>query len=179
MRSLALLLSVVSAHAAQLTWDELRHPDVVGYIIHYGPDPISPSQHVPVGNVTTTRVDGLPLGSTIYFRCTAHDEFFQESGPSNQVSFVVPIPPVPDPTPDPMESPDGTKATTIVDLAGNVWTLGTAGQVLQNGVRMGNRRGQLYKYLSSIVYVLGINNNWYEWSGSNWIRLGKTEPENE
>jgi hypothetical protein len=179
MRSIALFLSIVSAPAAQLTWDELRHPDVVGYLLHYGPDPASPSQHVSVGNVTTATIDGLPIGSTIYFRCTAHDEFFAESGPSNQVSFVVPIPPTPDPTPEPTESPDGTKDTTITDALGNIWTLGVGGQILQNGVRIGNRRGQIYKYLSGIVYALGINGNWYEWSGSHWIRLGKTEPQNE
>jgi hypothetical protein len=93
---LAIILSLATSHAVQLIWDPLNHPDVDGYILHYGLNPITLNQHVSIGNVTTAAVEDLPVGNTIYFVCTAHATTGEESGPSNQVAYVVPIPtPVP------------------------------------------------------------------------------------
>ena len=120
---IGILFSLATSHAVQLSWDRLNYPDVAGYILHYGPDAQAPSQHVPIANVTTTEVTGLPIGSTIYFTCTARTATGVESGPSNQVAYVVaaptptpvptPIPtPVPTPTPEPTVSPTPTPEPT-------------------------------------------------------------------
>ena len=104
---LALLISIVSAAAVELSWDAVDHPEVYGYLLHYGPDPAAPSQHVAVGKVTSSQVEGLPIGSTIYFTCTAHNAAGAESRPSNQVSYTVPMPtPTVAPTPAPTLAPD-------------------------------------------------------------------------
>lgn len=91
---------------------------------------------------------------------------------SGGVSIPTPIP-VPTPTPTP--SPDGFKGTSVVDSEGKKWTLGTNRETLRDGVQMGGGQGSQYKYLTSIVYTLGIDSNWYKWSGT-WLFVGAQEP---
>jgi hypothetical protein len=110
---LAILLSLATSQAVQLSWDRLNHPDVVGYILHFGPDAQAPSQHVAVANVLTTNINGLPIGSTIYFRCAARTAAGLESGTSNQVAYLVPMP-TPTPVPTPIPTPTPTPAPTPV-----------------------------------------------------------------
>lgn len=93
-------------------------------------------------------------------------------------TIATPAPaPTPSPTPSPTQtpSPDNTKAVSIVDSQGAVWTLGPQKQTLKNGVQAGGGQGSVYKYSSQVVYVLGMDNNWYKWSGS-WSFVGSQEP---
>lgn len=78
-------------------------------------------------------------------------------------------------TPTVQPSPDGTKAVTITDSQGGVWTLGPNKETLRNGNRMGNGSASVYKYLNSTVYALSGDNNWYKW-GTSWVSVGPTEP---
>lgn len=73
-------------------------------------------------------------------------------------------------------SPDGTKASTIVDSQGATWTLGPERQTLRDGVQVGKGAGTTYKYLTSLVNVLGINDRWYKWTGTDWSDIGTQEP---
>lgn len=97
--------------------------------------------------------------------------------PAPQPSDPTPTQPVPS-TP----SPDGTKATSIVDKDGGVWTIGPNKETLREGKQQGGGQGTIYKYLDKTVYVLGdiampeSEKNWYKWSGSSWPSVGKTEP---
>lgn len=83
----------------------------------------------------------------------------------------IPLPTEPVKTP----SPDGTKGATIIDSQLAVWTIGAQKQTLRNGTQAGGGQGTLYKYASQTVYVLGMDSNWYKWSGS-WSSVGPTEP---
>lgn len=88
-----------------------------------------------------------------------------------------PIPPTPAPTPTAPKppSPDGTKAVSIVDSTGSIWTL-DAQKTLRDGVHVGAGFGSIYKWLGGVVYVLGTNNWWYKWTGSSWVSVSLQEP---
>lgn len=92
----------------------------------------------------------------------------------------VPTQPTPTPTPEPVKVPslDGTKATTIVDGQGATWTIGAQKETLRNGAQAGGGQGTVYKYLNSVVYILGMDSNWYRWSDTNstWSSVGPVEP---
>ena len=82
----------------------------------------------------------------------------------------------------PTTSPDNTKAETITDSKGAVWTLGEKdkdgfGNTLRNGVAV-RGKGSIYKYVSSIVHTLGTDNDWYAWidARSRWESIGAKEP---
>lgn len=87
-------------------------------------------------------------------------------------------PPEPEKPPMPIPSPDNTKAVTITDKDGAVWTLGPKRLTLRNGDPTGGGLGTMYKYVDSVVYVLGVDNppNWYSWTNSGWNKVGPTEP---
>lgn len=88
--------------------------------------------------------------------------------------------PQPAPTPIPTPSPDGTKAKTITDNSGGVWTLGPREETLRNGIHMHGGAGSMYKWFGGNVYVLGGDNAWWKWATSSWVRVGAepgvTEP---
>lgn len=91
-----------------------------------------------------------------------------------------PTPTTPTPEPAPTSpttpSPDGTKGTIVVDSQGAVWTIGAQKQTLKNGSQMGGGQGTIYKIADKTVHVLGMDSNWYKWSGSSWSSVGPTEP---
>lgn len=81
--------------------------------------------------------------------------------------------PIPIPIPGPNESPDGTKAITITDSMGAVWTIGFEKQTLRNGVHVGRGAGLIYKYVSKVVDVLGTDGKtWYKWDETSWREIG-------
>lgn len=85
--------------------------------------------------------------------------------------------PTPTPTPPLQPSPDGTKATTIVDEQGVVWTLGRELQTLRDNVHVGRGAGVVYKWSGGLVYVMGTDNlTWYRWEASVWVEIGRQEP---
>ena len=68
--------------------------------------------------------------------------------------------------------PDGTKATTIIDAQGGVWTFGPQRETLRNGIHIRWGYGYIYKWLGQVVYVLGTDNAWYKWTGTQWEFIG-------
>jgi hypothetical protein len=91
---------------------------------------------------------------------------------------ALPAPPPPtEPKPVPTSSPDGTKAATITDSTGGVWTIGPQNQTLRNGTHIGGGFGTLYKWFNSTVYVWGLvessgTRNWWQWTGVKWTKVG-------
>jgi len=76
-------------------------------------------------------------------------------------------------------SPDGTTVPTalqIVDSVGAVWTIGTNGAVLRNGVQAASGWGSKILWKSNAIYVFGIDGNWWQWTGSGWINVGSAVP---
>jgi hypothetical protein len=92
--------------------------------------------------------------------------------------------PTPTPTPPPpsgQQSPNCTKATTITDATGGVWTADAGSYILRNGVRtvplgaVGTDR--LFLWSGGHVYALGTDANWYRFAGPDpWVLIGPTEP---
>jgi hypothetical protein len=102
---------------------------------------------------------------------------------TNGSAITTPMPPncespSPSPTPTPTRTPsiDGTKAPVITDGRGDLWTLGAEKQTLRNGVHAGSGEGVVYKYVANTVYVHGLDNAWYKWTGSGWTWFSPQEP---
>ncbi len=79
----------------------------------------------------------------------------------------------------PGASLDGTTvphATQIVDTSGAIWTIGPNLAILRNGVQAAGGWGSQIVWTSHTLYVLGTDNNWYQWTGSSWTFLGPTFP---
>ena len=78
-----------------------------------------------------------------------------------------------------LASRDGTTvphATQIVDTSGAIWTIGPNFAILRNGVQAAGGWGSQMVWTSHTLYVLGTDNNWYQWTGSSWTFLGPTGP---
>jgi hypothetical protein len=76
-------------------------------------------------------------------------------------------------------SPDGTmvpSALQIVDTVGAVWTIGANSAILRNGVQAASGWGSKILWKSNAIYVLGIDSNWWQWTGSGWINVGSAVP---
>jgi hypothetical protein len=77
-------------------------------------------------------------------------------------------------------SPDGTmvptNASQIVDASGAIWTIGSNAAILRNGVQAAGGWGSKIYWKSSTIYVLGTDNNWWQWTGSGWLNVGPTTP---
>jgi hypothetical protein len=77
-------------------------------------------------------------------------------------------------------SPDGTtvpiNAAQIIDNSGAVWTIGSGGMILRNGTQAAGGWGSQILWKSSTIYVLGGDANWYQWTGSGWLNVGRTSP---
>jgi hypothetical protein len=103
----------ITGPAVSLAWDAVTQVAVDGYRIYYGPTSGQESIALDVGNVTTGEVKNLPPGVRIYFVLRAYKGLV-ESLPSNEVSYVKPVPtqmPTPTPappTPDPTLTPQPT-----------------------------------------------------------------------
>ena len=76
-------------------------------------------------------------------------------------------------------SPDGTTVPTasqIVDNVGAVWTIGLNSAILRNGIQAAAGWGSKILWKNVTIYVLGTDNNWWQWTGSGWINVGSTVP---
>jgi len=76
-------------------------------------------------------------------------------------------------------SPDGTTdppAAQIVDNLGAVWTIGASQVILRNGVQAAGGYGSKILWQNTTIYVLGTDNNWWQWTGSGWSNVGPTQP---
>jgi hypothetical protein len=76
-------------------------------------------------------------------------------------------------------SPDGTlvpPASQIVDASGAVWTIGANAAILRNGVQAAGGWGSKILWYSGAIYVLGTDDNWWQWTGSGWTNVGPVQP---
>jgi hypothetical protein len=87
-----LSLLVPAAHAGEVTvaWDPNPEPEVAGYKIYFGTTPGSYTVSMNAGNITSMVISGLEAGLTYYFAAVAYDSSGNESGFSNEISYVVP-----------------------------------------------------------------------------------------
>jgi hypothetical protein len=87
-----LSLLVPAAHAGEVTvaWDPNPEPEVAGYKIYFGTTPGSYTVSMDAGNITSKVISGLEAGLTYYFAAVAYDSSGNESGFSNEISYVVP-----------------------------------------------------------------------------------------
>jgi hypothetical protein len=76
-------------------------------------------------------------------------------------------------------SPNGTTvppAAQIIDSSGAVWTIGANQTILRNGSQAAGGLGSQILWTSGTIYVLGNDNDWYQWTGSGWINVGPAQP---
>ena len=86
----AILFLPVSALSADgsvnLRWSANKEADLASYNVYYGTVARSYVNPIPVGNVTSYKIDGLVEGQTYYFAVTALDTSGNESGFSAEVA---------------------------------------------------------------------------------------------
>jgi len=94
---LAVLVSLSIGLAAKgatssvsLSWNISAAPGVVGYNIYYGGASGNYTNMVSVSDSTNVIISDLADGDTYYFAATAYDAFGDESGFSNEISYIVP-----------------------------------------------------------------------------------------
>lgn len=73
-----------------LAWNPSPDTAVAGYNVHYGLASRTYTKIVPVGNATNVTISGLVAGATYYFAATAYDDIGQESGYSDEASYLIP-----------------------------------------------------------------------------------------
>jgi len=98
-----LSLLVPAAHAGEVTvaWDPNPEPEVAGYKIYFGTTPGNYTVSMNAGNITSMVISGLETGLTYYFAAVAYDSSGNESGFSNEISYVVPAAASAEPSPSP------------------------------------------------------------------------------
>jgi len=67
-----------------------------------------------------------------------------------------------------------TTASQIVDNTGAIWTIGAGSAILRNGVPAGGGYGTKILWQSSTIYVYGTDSNWWQWTGSGWVKGSPT-----
>lgn len=76
-------------------------------------------------------------------------------------------------------SPSGTNvppAPEIVDDAGAVWTLGTGGAILRNGVHAAGGYGSALRWDDGALYAYASDDQWWIWAGTYWTVYGPAAP---
>lgn len=84
--------------------------------------------------------------------------------------------PTPSQSPSPNQSPDCTRAATVTDATGAIWTLDATKKTLKDGQAFFNGAGTEYLYNAGAVFVHGTDNNWYKAGSSGWTNVGPTLP---
>ncbi len=74
-----------------LEWDPSPDAWVAGYALHYGTASSNYTVRLDVGSSTSVTVSNLTPGGTYYFVATAYTSDGQESLPSNEVGYTVPL----------------------------------------------------------------------------------------
>ena len=74
-------------------------------------------------------------------------------------------------------SPDQTRlppASQIVDASSSIWTI--AGMsILRNGQQTGGL-GTIITWCGGQIHVMGVDNQWWRWTGGGWSPVGTTDP---
>src|ERR1043166_29132 len=91
----------LSTHLVNLGW--IPSPDsVLGYFLDWGLASGDCTERLDAGNVTSVTLGGLETNITYYFSVVAYDDSGQESPPSNEAEYSVPLDlPVTNTPPDP------------------------------------------------------------------------------
>ena len=79
-----------AARNLTLSWNASTATDVAGYNLYYGTSCGCYTNKVNVGNVTLATLSNLAAGVTYYISATSYDLYGNESGFSNETSFIVP-----------------------------------------------------------------------------------------
>jgi hypothetical protein len=100
-----IIFSSVVAHSAQVTlaWDPNAEQSLAGYKLYYGFESGNYTCSIDVGNQTSYSISDLESSRMHYFAATAYDVNGDESGFSEEITYLVPIgnmPPVADAGPD-------------------------------------------------------------------------------
>ena len=86
-----LCLTVSNGRAAQtvtLLWRANSEANLEGYKVHHGPNSRIYTDHIDVGNVTTSTISNLVPEQTYFMAVTAYDSSGLESDPSNEIIFA-------------------------------------------------------------------------------------------
>ena len=121
-----------------------------------------------VGSVAASGSRLIAPGATTTYTLTA-----TSTGGSTTSTAVVTVGPA-----APTTSADGTllpPAAQVVDAQGAVWTLnGTV--ILRNGASAAGGTATKILWTGGSIYVLGTDANWWQWVGSSWSNVGRTQP---
>jgi PKD repeat protein len=176
------LPSSVAAGSVTVAWN--ANPEAnVSYVVGYGTMQGRPTWSIDVGTALTATITNLVDGQLYYFVVYANVQG-AISQSSNEVS-AVPQAVAPSSTsatsssPALTPSPSGTRtppAAQIVDDALAVWTIGTGGQILRNGVSAAGGLGSQILWYQGRVYVLGTNSAWWQWMDGSWASAGPNDP---
>jgi hypothetical protein len=77
-------------------------------------------------------------------------------------------------SPDATEVP--TNASQIIDSSGAVWTISGGVVILRNGVPAADGLGSKIVWINGVIYVLGVDNNWWQWTDLRWVTVGSSRP---
>ena len=86
--------SVIASQSVTLGWDPSSDPNVAGYNIYYGTVSHQYTNEISAGTATSVTIGGLIEGVTYYFAATTYLTSDQESGFSDEVTYLVPAAPV-------------------------------------------------------------------------------------
>ena len=78
------------------------------------------------------------------------------------------------PSPNMTEVP--THSSQIIDNGGAVWAIGSNMVILRNGAPVANGSGSRILWMNGVIYVLGLDDNWWQWTGLGWANLGSSRP---
>lgn len=77
------------ADTVKLAWDANTESDLAGYKLYIGTASGTYDSNIDVTNVTEYTIPNLTVGTTYFFVGTAYDTSGNESGYSNEVSYLV------------------------------------------------------------------------------------------
>jgi hypothetical protein len=80
-----ILTPVLYANQVTLYWDQVVHPHLAGYVLHYGTHSRDYDASVDVGTLTRYTIVGLEEGQVYYFAVTAYGIHGEKSDFSNEV----------------------------------------------------------------------------------------------
>jgi len=103
-----LLISTSHAQQVSLAWNANTETDLQAYKVYRGEASRTYTTNSNVGKTTNCTVSGLELGKTYYFTVTALDSVGNESGYSNEITYMIPAPAPPPPEPEPTPTPEPT-----------------------------------------------------------------------
>jgi hypothetical protein len=76
-------------------------------------------------------------------------------------------------------SPEGTRipgAAAIYDSDLVKWTLGPSQEILRHGRQARGGYGSQILWYGGQIYVVGDDNNWWQWIGNTWVLFGPDDP---